>query len=135
MTPHNSKTNTIQTNKSVYRLCRVCNLKGRKGNPLINCIKCFKHVQKDNSCSSNLNSNRNLNTNIADKSYLCNMCKVLKCMFSNTVLPTTQLSSRRSPQSSNTNSGRGSASQVTTPPLTTQHITRRTFGSGSCHYY
>ena len=60
------------------------------------------------------------------------MCKVLKRMSSNTVLPTTQLSSRRSTQSSNTNSGRGSASQVVTPPLATQHITRRTFGSGWC---
>ena len=126
----NSETNATQTSKSVYRLCRVRNLKERKGNPFINWYKCLKHVHTNNRCYSNLISNKNLNSNTADKSYLCNMCKVLKCMFSNTVLPTTQLSSHRSTQSSNTNSGRGSASQVVTPPLATQHITRRTFGSG-----
>ena len=132
MALHNSETNTTQASKSVYRLCRVCNLKGRKANPLVNCTKCLKHVHTNNSCSSNLNSSKNLNSNTADKSYLCNMCKVLKRMSSSSAAPTTQFSSRCCIQSNNTNSGRSSASQVTTPVPATQHINRRTLGSDSC---
>ena len=64
------------------------------------------------------------------KQYSCNMCKVLKRMSRSSIAPTTQTTSRRSNQSKNIINGRGSASQVTTPLLTTQHINGRISGSG-----
>ena len=89
------------------------------------------------SCSTNLNNIKNSNTDTADKSFLYNMCKVditlvTKRMSRGSTAPTTQSMSCSSNRSSNINSRRGSASKSTTPLLTTQHITRRTLGSGLC---
>ena len=80
-------------------------------------------------CSTNLKNIKNHSSDTADKSFLYNMCKTVKRMSRGSIAPTTQSSSNRF---SNVNSRRGSASQSTTPPLATQHITRRTLGSGSC---
>ena len=53
-TQHKMSPNATKTSSRVYKLCRVCNLQGKKGNPLVICITCFKHVHISNSCSTNL---------------------------------------------------------------------------------
>ena len=134
----NSNANTISTRTKVYKLCRVCNSQGKRGNPLVSCTSCSKYGHTSLSCSSslNLNCNKTVNIDNADdnnkkQQFLCNMCKVQKRLSSNLTVSITQAINRRSSQSSNVVKGRGSTSQITTPPLTTQHITGRAVGSGT----
>lgn len=114
----------------IYKLCRTCNLQGKKGNALVICTLCTKHVHSNNSCSSKVNNNSNNNVNNEDNDkYICNICKA-KRKSSNITAPTTSIASRRSVQLTTIASRRGSASQVTTPSLASKYSSRRTTGSG-----
>ena len=127
MALNNSYANTIKKTR-VYKLCRVCNLQGRKGNPLVNCIICCKHVHSTNSCSSTSIANNNIVDTIDNKinnesRLICPLCKAGKRNSINSIVPTNSSSKRHSSQSKTTIGGRGSTFQVDTPPCITLYTT------------
>ena len=102
-----------------YKLCSVCKFRGKKGSPLVSCTIC-KSVHSSNSYSTNTQKN------IDNMQYMCTTCKIKRKSLQAPTIPNI---GRRSGQSSNVNSRRGSASQSTTPSLSDIHTTRRTLGS------
>ena len=117
----------------VYKLCRTCNLQGKKGNALVICTSCTKHVHSNNSCSTKLNiacKNNNNNDNSDVKyEHICNTCKA-KRKSGYTTAPTTSTTSHRSIQSTSITRRRGSAPLDTTPSLASKYGNRRTTESG-----
>ena len=89
---------------------------------MVICTICQQSVHSSNSCSTNTK------TNIDNEQHLCTTCKLKRKSLSASTIPNT---GRRSGQSTNLNSGRGSASYTTKPSLNTIHATRRTLGSNS----
>ena len=117
----------------VYKLCRVCNLQGRKGNPLVNCIICCKHVHSTNSCSTTSIANNNtvdtIDKNNNESHFIISFCKADKRNSIHSTAPTVPTNKRHSGHSKITTGGRGSTSQVDTPPCTTLHTIGRDAGS------
>ena len=92
--------NTKESKVRNYTLCKVCNFKGRKGNPLTTCILCKKQMHSKSSCAT---------TSDKDSThYICSLCKT----------------KRRSTQSK-TVLGRRSVSQIATPTSITSSNTHR----------
>ena len=79
-------------------------------------------MHSSNSCSINTK------INIENAQYTCTTCKAKRKSLQ---APTISNTGRRSGQTNNIHSGRGSASQSTTPSLNTIHVPRRMHGSGS----
>ena len=124
--------NNIVSNKRtrVYKLCRICNLQGKKGNALAICTLCTKHVHSNNSCSTRLNNNNN-NSDNTEENYqvICNICKA-KRKSGKIMAPTTSTANHRSIQLTSITRRSGSAPRGTTPSLASKHSSRRTIGSG-----
>ena len=124
MAPRSENSNT--TSSRNYKLCRVCNSRGKRGNPLVICTSCTKHVHSSHSCSSNVYANC---SKVPDKDsniqFKCNMCKVQKRMSSGSNVSTTQTVHT-------INSRRGS-SQKTISFLNDQHIRKPATGNRAQH--
>ena len=89
-----SNDNSTQKTRN-YTLCRVCNLKGKKGNPLVTCILCSRQMHSKNSCATI--------TDTITMQYTCITCKSMN---------------RRSIQSANLTKERYSHSRAATPAST-----------------
>ena len=104
----NITTNINNKRLRTYNLCRICNLKGKKGNALVICTACTKHIHTSNSCSTRIftssSNNNNINNDEDDDDkiqYICNTCKA-KRKSNGITAPTTHTISRRSNQSATT---------------------------------
>ena len=89
-----SPNTTKQSKERVYTLCRVCNLKGKNGNPLVTCMLCTQKMHSKNSCARVSDNN--------STKFICSLCKTIN---------------RRSIQS-RTVFGRRSTPHIATPTTT-----------------
>ena len=124
----------------VYKLCKVCNLRGKKGQPMVMCFSCQKHVHLTKNCSVSLSTNNNvIENNIIDNKknigtynniqVICTLCKAKRKSANLTPSTTPSNTSRRSGQSNIVISRGAHSSQVTTPSCALIHTTNTTVRS------